>query len=218
MSPVVVTGIALGGLLGFGIGHIGGALPSWKYEFLIIGALCCIWGIVMYIFLPDSPVTAKGLTQREKRIAVERLRLDQTGIENKYVKSKTWAAVTFRRGMTIRTEADTSLDTSSSTRSRTPSPTSSCISSSCLASLAIFRTAGSATSAPSSSKASASAPWSRRSCKSRMDASSPSPSSLVSSSTTTCHGGVGKRAAGSFSSFCARKYCFAGKSDFRGSC
>ena len=25
-------GIALGGLLGFGIGHIRGALPSWKYE------------------------------------------------------------------------------------------------------------------------------------------------------------------------------------------
>ncbi len=35
-------GIALGGLLGFGIGHIKGALPSWKFEFLIIGALCCI--------------------------------------------------------------------------------------------------------------------------------------------------------------------------------
>ncbi|KAK3615930.1 hypothetical protein LTR56_026295 [Elasticomyces elasticus] len=79
-------GIALGGLLGFGIGHIGGALPSWKYEFLIIGALCCVWGVVMFIFLPDSPVTAKGLTQREKRIAVERLRDNQTGVENKHFK------------------------------------------------------------------------------------------------------------------------------------
>jgi Major Facilitator Superfamily. len=29
-------GIALGGLLGYGIGHIKGALPSWKYEFLIM--------------------------------------------------------------------------------------------------------------------------------------------------------------------------------------
>ncbi|KAK0854711.1 hypothetical protein LTR03_002144 [Friedmanniomyces endolithicus] len=76
-------GIALGGLLGFGIGHIKGALPSWKFEFLIIGALCCIWGVVMFIFLPDSPITAKGLTQREKRIAVERLRDNQTGVENK---------------------------------------------------------------------------------------------------------------------------------------
>ena len=37
----------------------------------------------MFIFLPNSPVTAKGLTQREKRIAVERLRENQTGVENK---------------------------------------------------------------------------------------------------------------------------------------
>ncbi|KXT05015.1 hypothetical protein AC578_10337 [Pseudocercospora eumusae] len=79
-------GIALGGLLGFGIGNIKGSLPSWKYEFIIIGALCCVWGIVMFIFLPDSPVTAKGLSQREKRIAVERMRNDQTGVENKHFK------------------------------------------------------------------------------------------------------------------------------------
>lgn len=76
-------GIALGGLLGYGIGNIKGGLPSWKFEFIIIGALCCIWGVVIYIFLPDSPVTAKGLTQREKQIAVERMREDQTGVENK---------------------------------------------------------------------------------------------------------------------------------------
>ena len=47
-------GIAGGGLLGYGIGHIKGSLPSWKYEFLIIGALCAIWGIVLFPFLPDS--------------------------------------------------------------------------------------------------------------------------------------------------------------------
>ncbi|OJD36355.1 mfs allantoate transporter [Diplodia corticola] len=80
-------GIALGGLLGYGIGQIKGSLPSWKYEFLIIGALCCSWGIVMSIFLPDSPVTAPMLSTREKRLAVERLREDQTGVENKHFKA-----------------------------------------------------------------------------------------------------------------------------------
>ncbi|KAM0712148.1 hypothetical protein Q7P37_011242 [Cladosporium fusiforme] len=79
-------GIALGGLLGFGIGNIKGSLPSWKFEFIIIGALCSIWGVVMYIFLPDSPVTAKGLSLREKRVVVERLRDNQTGVENKHLK------------------------------------------------------------------------------------------------------------------------------------
>lgn len=38
-------GIALGGLLGYGIGHLKGALPSWKYEF-----------IVMYAYSPLAPI------------------------------------------------------------------------------------------------------------------------------------------------------------------
>ncbi|KAJ5884382.1 hypothetical protein N7504_011954 [Penicillium tannophilum] len=81
-------GIAVGGLLGYGIGQINGALSSWKYEFLIIGALCACWGIVMIIFLPSSPVTAPQLSDRQKRLAVERLRDNQTGIENKNLKPK----------------------------------------------------------------------------------------------------------------------------------
>lgn len=79
-------GIALGGLLGYGIGSIKGSLPSWKYEFLIIGALCCIWGIILFFFLPDSPVTAPQLSQQERRWAVEKLRENQTGVENKNLK------------------------------------------------------------------------------------------------------------------------------------
>lgn len=79
-------GIALGGILGYGIGHIRGSLPSWKYEFIIIGSLCSIWGIVLFICLPDSPVTAGMLSEKERRIAVERLREDQTGVENKHLK------------------------------------------------------------------------------------------------------------------------------------
>ena len=80
------VGIALGGLLGYAIGHIKGALASWRYEFIIIGCLCCAWGIVIAIFMPDSPVTAKFLSKREKRIAIERLKENQTGIENKHLK------------------------------------------------------------------------------------------------------------------------------------
>ncbi|PMD62332.1 putative MFS allantoate transporter [Hyaloscypha bicolor E] len=51
-----------------------------------LGALCCIWGVVMFFLVPDSPVTAKRLTLHEKRIAVERLRENQTGVENKTLK------------------------------------------------------------------------------------------------------------------------------------
>ena len=40
----------------------------------------------MFFFLPDSPVTAPLLSQKERRWAVERLRENQTGVENKHLK------------------------------------------------------------------------------------------------------------------------------------
>jgi hypothetical protein len=40
----------------------------------------------MFLCLPDSPVNAPLLTPRQRRIAVERLRSNQTGVENKHLK------------------------------------------------------------------------------------------------------------------------------------
>ncbi|KAE9371729.1 MFS general substrate transporter [Stipitochalara longipes BDJ] len=51
-----------------------------------LGAFCCIWGVVMFFLVPDSPVTAKRLSLHEKKLAVERLRGNQTGVENKTLK------------------------------------------------------------------------------------------------------------------------------------
>lgn len=64
-------GIAGGGLLGYAIGQTKGSLPSWQYEFIIIGALCVAWGIIMFIILPDSPVSAPLLTMEQRKLAVE---------------------------------------------------------------------------------------------------------------------------------------------------
>ncbi|KAF5366594.1 hypothetical protein D9758_008955 [Tetrapyrgos nigripes] len=79
-------GVAGGGLLGYAIGHIKGSLASWKYEFLIIGALCTSWGIILFFLLPDSPPTAPTLTREERLIAVARLKANQTGVDNKKFK------------------------------------------------------------------------------------------------------------------------------------
>lgn len=79
-------GISLGGLLGYGIGQIKGALASWRYEFIIIGAACSVWGIVIFLFMPDNILKARFLNEREKRIAIERLKENQTGVENKHLK------------------------------------------------------------------------------------------------------------------------------------
>jgi MFS family permease len=81
-------GIAVGGLVGYGIGHLKSSLPSWRYEFIIIGACCAVWGIVVFLFLPDSPVKNRYFTEREKRTIILRLQENQTGIETKVFKWK----------------------------------------------------------------------------------------------------------------------------------
>ncbi|KAJ3878188.1 major facilitator superfamily domain-containing protein [Lentinula edodes] len=80
------VGVAGGGLLGYAIGHIKGSLASWKYEFLIVGALCSVWGIVLFFILPDSPPTTRTFTRGERLLAVGRLRENQTGVDNKKFK------------------------------------------------------------------------------------------------------------------------------------
>ncbi|KAJ7257958.1 MFS general substrate transporter [Mycena haematopus] len=76
------VGIALGGLLGFAIDVAG--LPSWKYEFLIIGALCVFWAIVMFFVVPDSPYQTHWFSRAERLIIVSRKRDDQNGTDNRH--------------------------------------------------------------------------------------------------------------------------------------
>lgn len=49
----------------------------------MLGAASFLWGIVLYLFLPDSPVNAHFLNERERYIAVHRIKENMTGVENK---------------------------------------------------------------------------------------------------------------------------------------
>jgi hypothetical protein len=82
------TGIGgfLGSMLVFGIGHIHGLLHPWKYQFLILGAATTCWGILMIFLIPNNPTSAWFLHPQERVIAVERMRHELTGIENKEFK------------------------------------------------------------------------------------------------------------------------------------
>lgn len=80
------VGVAGGGLIGYGIGHIKGALASWRYEFLIVGAACSLWAIVLGLVLPNSPATFRGFTHEEKLIMIARMAKNQTGIEQRKIR------------------------------------------------------------------------------------------------------------------------------------
>ncbi|KAI1337568.1 major facilitator superfamily domain-containing protein [Xylariaceae sp. FL0016] len=81
-------GVAGGGLIGYGIGHIKGVLASWRYEFLVVGAFCSFWAIMLWFLLPNSPRTIIGFTHEERLVMIARIRQNQTGIEQDHINWK----------------------------------------------------------------------------------------------------------------------------------
>ena len=79
-------GVLVGSLLFYAIGHIHGKLHSWQYQFIIIGAVSSVWAIILCFVLPDKPLTASFLSREMKVVAVERMRWEQIGMENKTIK------------------------------------------------------------------------------------------------------------------------------------
>ncbi|GAO15376.1 uncharacterized protein UV8b_07061 [Ustilaginoidea virens] len=70
----------LGSLLTYGLGHIKSSLRPYQVIFLFCGCITVAFSIVIFIFMPDSPMTAKFLNRDDKLIAIERLRMNQMGI------------------------------------------------------------------------------------------------------------------------------------------
>ena len=70
----------ISGLLAYGIGQINSSLAPWRLLFIILGAVTCAWGILLLIFLPDSPSQAKFLSAEEKVIALHRTLENKTGV------------------------------------------------------------------------------------------------------------------------------------------
>jgi hypothetical protein len=66
----------------------GAALASYKIVYFLLGALAILVGIVVLVWLPDSPVNARILTQEERIASLERVRDDQGGTENRKFKKE----------------------------------------------------------------------------------------------------------------------------------
>ncbi|KAG2164765.1 hypothetical protein JADG_004504 [Aureobasidium aubasidani] len=81
------TGTIIGSLLSYAFQHVNSAsLYSWQILFLVVGLLTICIGITVTLIFPDNPMTSR-LSHQEKIWAIERLRENQTGIENKHFKS-----------------------------------------------------------------------------------------------------------------------------------
>ncbi|OJJ42673.1 hypothetical protein ASPZODRAFT_20202 [Penicilliopsis zonata CBS 506.65] len=68
-----------GGILSYAIGHIHGALQTWRYIFLIYGSVTVAFGVLVILALPDRPATAWFLSPGEKKMAEARVAANKTG-------------------------------------------------------------------------------------------------------------------------------------------
>ncbi|KAJ4167523.1 hypothetical protein NW754_011340 [Fusarium falciforme] len=74
-------------LINYGLGHIkGGSLNSWQYMYIIAGIATLLWGVALWWVFPDSPQDAKGFTETERRLLLERVRGNNAGSENRQFK------------------------------------------------------------------------------------------------------------------------------------
>lgn len=78
----------IGSVMSWGFQHYppGRTFASWQIMFLVIGCITMFFGGLVILLLPDNPMSAKRLSHAEKVAAVERLRENQTGVENKHFK------------------------------------------------------------------------------------------------------------------------------------
>ncbi|XXH05998.1 hypothetical protein Hte_012443 [Hypoxylon texense] len=74
----------VGSLVTYGLGHIV-STKIYRYQtiFIFCGVLTVIFGVAFLVFMPDSPMEAKYLSERERIIAVERLRANQMGVASR---------------------------------------------------------------------------------------------------------------------------------------
>jgi ACS family allantoate permease-like MFS transporter len=76
----------IGGAVAYGATFYKGTIQPWKLLYLILGALAITNGILVILYLPNSPNTARFLSGEEKIAALERIRLDQAGTHNSKIK------------------------------------------------------------------------------------------------------------------------------------
>ncbi|CZR67970.1 related to allantoate permease [Phialocephala subalpina] len=75
-----------GGLLAYGVSFAKTDFASWRIFFVAIGAMTMVIGLLVCIFLPDSPVKAKRFSDVEKVAALLRTKDNQSGTQNAHLK------------------------------------------------------------------------------------------------------------------------------------
>ena len=58
-------------------------IHQWQALFMFHGIIAFCWGIFVWFWMPDSPMKAKCWSEEDKKLIVERLRENRTGVQNR---------------------------------------------------------------------------------------------------------------------------------------
>lgn len=65
-----------------------GPLKSWQAIFIAYGSISVLWGTFVLIWMPDSPMRAKCFSESDKRLMLERVRTNLTGVQNRHFRKE----------------------------------------------------------------------------------------------------------------------------------
>lgn len=91
----------IGSLLAFAFSFVPstGPIVSWQALFMTYGIITVFWGLFIMWWMPDSPMKAHCFSEEDKRLMVERVRHNRTGLQNrKFRKEQVWDALTDPQG------------------------------------------------------------------------------------------------------------------------
>ena len=78
-------GQILGGIISFAFQHISkdAQLSGWRIMFVVLGCVTVVIGLWAILLLPDTPMKARWLSDREKIVLLKHVSVNQTGIQNR---------------------------------------------------------------------------------------------------------------------------------------
>ncbi|KAJ5372706.1 major facilitator superfamily domain-containing protein [Penicillium concentricum] len=83
-----------GRLISYALGSMHPSFPTWKLFFVFFGALSFAFSFVLIFFMPDNQANARWLSEKEKKIAITRVRENNTASsDNQWKWTQFWEAL-----------------------------------------------------------------------------------------------------------------------------
>jgi MFS family permease len=81
------VGQIIGGAVSFGFQHVKHpAFAGWRVMFVVLGAVTVLIGAITALVLPDTPMSARFLSNKEKAAILHHVAVNQTGVKNTHFK------------------------------------------------------------------------------------------------------------------------------------